>query len=199
MSEITQEKWDAIYSNSGSNRDHPKPAKVLFENRHLLPRRGRSLEVACGRGGNALLLAGHGFESHAWDISSVVIDQLQKMAEQSTVTVSGEVRDIMAQPPKAQSFDVIVVSHFLERGLFACLREALRPGGLLFYQTFTRTCVSSAGPTNEEYRLADNELLAVCQGMQVLVYREEGRVGDLDEGVRDVAMIVSQIPIEINT
>ena len=192
MSDSTQDKWNSIYTEGEANSVLPKPARVLLENRHLLPSSGCSLEVACGRGGNALLLADHGLESHAWDISSVAIDQLQKVAGQSAVSVSGEVRDIMRRPPSVQSFDVIVVSHFLERDLFAPLRAALRPGGLLFYQTFTRTCVSGAGPSNEEYRLADNELLTLCRDMQVLVYREEGRIGDLKAGLRDVAMLVAQ-------
>jgi tellurite methyltransferase len=36
------------------------------------------------------------------------------------------------------AFDVIVVSRFLDRTLSDAIIDALKPDGLLFYQTFTR-------------------------------------------------------------
>jgi 2-polyprenyl-3-methyl-5-hydroxy-6-metoxy-1,4-benzoquinol methylase len=189
MSDEVRQKWDTIYGGDGQVGD---ASRVLAENSHLLPARGRALEVACGRGANALLLAQLGLETHAWDISAVAIESLQAEAVRQKVKIQGKSGDIMQQPPGPNTFDVIVVSHFLERGLIPLLRQALRPQGLLFYQTFTRTCVSQRGPSNPEFRLADNELLDLCRGMRVLVYREEGRVGDLERGFRDLALIVAQ-------
>jgi len=188
-SEDAKKKWDAIYGGEGQAGE---AARVLAENSHLLPERGRALEVACGRGANALMLARLGLQVDAWDISAVAIESLQTEADRQGLTVQGEARDIMQQPPRTDRYDVIVVSHFLERGLLPLLTRALRPQGLLFYQTFTRTRVSERGPSNPEYRLADNELLDLCAGMRVLVYREEGRVGDVQRGFRDLAMIVVQ-------
>lgn len=189
MSDEARQKWDTIYGGQGQVGD---ASRVLAENSHLLPVQGRALEVACGRGANALLLAHAGLEAHAWDISAVAIDSLQAEAVRQNVVIHGRACDIMQEPPQSDSFDVIVVSHFLERGLIPLLRQALRPQGLLYYQTFTRTRVSERGPSNPEYRLADNELLQLCQDMRVLVYREEGRAGDLERGFRDLAMIVAQ-------
>lgn len=189
MRDKSRDKWDKIYSNKGQAGD---PARVLLENSHLLPQQGQALEIACGRGANALFLAAHGLETQARDISPVVIEALQAEAGRQGLVVQGVADDIMQSPPAAESFDVIVVSHFLERGLIPLLCEALRPQGLLFYQTFTRTRVSERGPSNQDYRLADNELLSLCQGLQVLVYREEGRAGDLTAGFRDIAFIVAR-------
>jgi len=188
--EDVKKKWDAIYGGEGQAGE---AARVLLENSHLLPASGRALEAACGRGSNALMLARLGLQTDAWDISVVAIESLQVEAErQGLTTIQGEARDIMQQPPPADSYDVIVVSHFLERGLIPLLINALRPHGLLFYQTFTRSRVSERGPSNPDYRLADNELLELCAGMRILVYREEGRVGDTGRGFRDLAMIVAQ-------
>ncbi|MCG8043626.1 MAG: class I SAM-dependent methyltransferase, partial [Candidatus Thiodiazotropha endolucinida] len=97
-----------------------------------------------------------------------------------------------SQPPQTEQFDVIVVSYFLERSLIPTLIQALKPGGLVFYQTFTRQAVSSEGPQNPAFRLADQELLQLFSQLQVRVYREEGRLGDLSLGSRDVAMLVAQ-------
>lgn len=188
----TQEKWDRIYTARG--HDTPVPSRVLEENAHLLPAGGRALELACGRGGNALFLAQQGFETEAWDISPVAIEALDALARHLGLPLRTEARDILAAPPDPGSFDVIVVSHFLDRGLIPKLSASLRPGGLVFYQTFTRTRVTSAGPSNDEFRLADNELLQLFEGFQILVYREEGLQGNPRQGFRDEAMLVALRP-----
>ncbi len=189
MSE-SRDKWDAIYSQKTGFPG--APTRVLAENAHLLPRAGDALEIACGRAGNAVLLAERGLVTRAWDISAVAIRQINDYALARGLPLTGEARDMTEQPPAPASCDVLVVAHYLDRGLVPDLIAALRRGGLLFYQTFTRTRVTEAGPGNPEYRLADNELLALFSPLRVLVYREEGRVGALDQGLRDVAMIVAQ-------
>ncbi|MDH3670573.1 MAG: class I SAM-dependent methyltransferase [Gammaproteobacteria bacterium] len=182
------DKWDARYRQARESL----PSKVLLDNRHLLPVSGTALDVACGLGTNALLLAEHGLTTHAWDSSSVAIDKLQQRAQAHGVLVEAAVRDVVAHPPGLESFDVIVVTRFLDRGLSPQLTQALRVDGLLFYQTFTRTRVSDVGPSNPDYRLADGELLVMFSALQVLVYREEGKVGDVGRGFRDEAMMVAR-------
>ncbi len=189
-----RKKWDGIYQERAGQ--HAGDAdRVLRENVHLLPRGGDALEIACGLGANALLLAERGLHTHAWDISSVAIGQLQAVArEKGLGSLRGEARDVMLHPPPPQCYDVIVVSHFLERDLASHIVAALREGGLLFYQTFTRTRVGGSGPRNEAFRLADNELLDLFSTLKVLVYREEGTAGDITRGFRDEAMLVAQKP-----
>ncbi len=182
------DKWDARYRQARES----SPAQVLLDNRHLLPASGTALDVACGLGANALLLAEHGLTTHAWDNSSVAIDKLRGRAQAHGVSVEAAVRDVIAHPPGSESFDIIVVTRFLERGLAPQLTRALRVDGLLFYQTFTRTRVSDVGPSNPDYRLADGELLVMFSALQVLVYREEGKVGDISRGFRDEAMMVAR-------
>lgn len=167
-------------------------AEVLAQNTHLLPAKGDALDLACGRGANALHLATAGLRVSAWDLSPVAIDRVILTAERQGVEITAEVRDVVLQPPAPDSFDVILVSYFLERTLAPFLIESLRPGGLLFYQTFTREAVSDCGPRNPAYRLAENELLQLFQSLRVRCYREEGRLGDIDRDCRDIAMLVAQ-------
>ncbi len=183
------EKWNERYRQSKSE---PVPCRVLLENQHLLPVRGKSLDVACGLGGNALLLAERGLESVAWDLSPVAIDRLRQWADERGLPVRAGVHDLTNGPLPESGFDVIVVSRFLERALLPMLIEALTPGGLLFYQTFTRVHVGDKGPSDPAWRLAENELLALFRGLHILVYREEGRVGDLGRGFRDEALLVGR-------
>ena len=184
-----REKWNERYR---AATGEPRAACVLSENLHLLPAAGRALDLACGRGGNALLLAAQGLEVEAWDIADVAVAALQAEATRRQLSVRARVRDVEANPPAPESFDVIVVSYFLARDLIPALVQALRPGGLVFYQTFTRQRVSDNGPQQAQFRLAEQELLRLFAGLQVLLYREEGRVGDLEQGFRDEAMFIGR-------
>ena len=184
-----QEKWNARYA--VATTEPPRPAPVLQENAHLLPVTGRALDLACGLGGNALFLARRGFGTEAWDISDVAISTLGELAAAERLNLQARVRDVSKVPPDPETFDIIVVSRFLDRSIVPAIANALRPGGLLFYQTFTREAVSERGPSNPAYRLGPNELLRLFYGMRVLVYREEGRQGDMQQGFRDEAMLVA--------
>ena len=181
-------KWDARYRGSAT----AAATEVLVENRHLLPAVGEALDLACGLGGNALLLARHGLRTTAWDLSPVAIERLA--AEAEGLPLRAEVRDVLAAPPAAGSFDVIVVSRFLERDLCPLLMAALRPGGLLFYQTFTRDKAVPGGPSTPDFLLAENELLRLFEGLRLRVYREEGCLGDVTRGLRNEALLVAQRP-----
>lgn len=184
-----QAKWDRIYS--GPTRDSD-PCWVLQNNLHLLPARGRSLDLACGLGGNALCLAARRFDSYAWDISSVGLAQLKNQATEQGLEVTAEQRDVEQYPPAAASFDVIVVSQFLHRPGFAALLDAITPGGLLFYQTFHQHKLSDRGPSSNDYLLRKNELLQLCGAMTILFYREDGQSGNPEQGLRDCAYLVGR-------
>lgn len=186
--ESLREKWDALYRDAQVGT----PARVLLENAHLLPPRGDGLDIACGMGANGFFLVERGLCVEAWDVSPIAIEKINGLAAQRCLDIKGVTKDVVVQPPAVQRFDVIVVAHYLERSLFASLIAALRPEGLLFYQTFTRARVDDAGPRNEAYRLADNELLQLCAPLRLLVYREEGTVGDTSQGFRNLALLVGQ-------
>lgn len=183
-----REKWDAIYRDGAVGA----PARVLLDFAHLLPASGSALDLACGMGANGLFLAVHGLTTQAWDISPVAVAQLHERARRDQLPLSVQACDVSATPPSPDTFDVIVVSHFLDRSLMPALMAALRPQGLLFYQTFTRERVDDSGPRNPEFRLAANELLQLCAPLHVLAYREEGSVGDTQQGWRNLAYIVAQ-------
>jgi len=188
----TGKKWDARHSGAEGLGN---PAKVLIENIHLLPLSGKALDLACGRGVNALILAQAGLEVAAWDQSAVAIQRLNQAADASGFRIDAEIRDVVRQPPPADSYDVILVAHFLDRTLTRALIDALREGGLLFYQTFTRSSVGGNGPSDPAMRLADGELLELFRPFLPRVYREELMIGDLSQGWRDMAMLVAQKPV----
>ena len=184
----TQERWNNRYSDTQG----PLPGvRVVTENLHLLPRNGTALDLACGLGGNSVLLAQQGLTTYAWDISTVAVDKLNALAAEHQLSIIAEARDLIQQPPEPARFDVIVCTHFLERRLTQAIIAALRPGGLLFYQTFTRLRLRDVGPEKEEWRLADGELLTMFAPLVPVVYREERWLGDMDRGLRDEALLIA--------
>ena len=182
-------KWNERYR---AATGEPQASRVLEENLHLLPGSGRALDLACGLGANAILLAQQGLTVDAWDIADVAIAALQELALRRHLSIQAEVRDVEVHPPEPKTFDVVVVSYFLDRDIVPALIQALKPGGLIYYQTFTRQRVSDRGPQRAEFGLADQELLSLFSGLQVLFYREEGRVGDVQKGFRDEAMFIGR-------
>ncbi len=187
--EDLREKWDRRYENALAT---PPPIAVLTENAHLLPDRGRALDLACGLGGNALYLARRGLQVSAWDLSPVAVAAL--VASAGGLDLSAEARDVTAHPPPPDLFDVICVGHFLERALCSHIADALRPGGLLFYQTFTRERVDDGGPSTASFRLETNELMRLFSGLILRFYRDEGCIGDTGRGFRNYAQMVAQRP-----
>ncbi|MFT7413615.1 MAG: tellurite methyltransferase [Methylophagaceae bacterium] len=165
---------------------------MLTQNQHLLPLQGMALDLACGQGGNAVLLAKTGLAVSAWDVSPVAIRQLQSFADLDNLSINAQVRNVVTLPPEANSLDVLVVSFFLDRSLCKSLLAALRPGGLLFYQTYCQQKVEQKGPGNTDFLLADNELLSIFLTMKVRVYREESLLGDHQQGWRNQALLVAE-------
>jgi SAM-dependent methyltransferase len=188
MTSPTQDKWDTRYRDADAAQ--ASACRVLTEFAHLLPEKGRALDLASGLGGNARLLAQYGLDTEAWDISPVAADKLNALAASRSLPLQARVRDVEVQPPEPGSFNVIVVSRFLSRTLMPALIEALRPGGLLFYETFTREAVEATGPTAPAFRLAPNELLKLFAPLRLVAYREEGVIGDTSRGWRNEAFLV---------
>jgi len=188
MSEAMQARWDQRYQ---MRQDPGEPCWVLANNLQLLNPGGQCLDLAAGLGANALLLASLGFTTEAWDISPVALDKLEQWARERDYPLRTRIVDVEQQPPQVASFDVIVVSQFLHRPLFPALIAALRPGGLLFYQTFHQQKTSGSGPSSADYLLAPGELLTLTAALRPLFYREDGCTGDLERGLRDCAYLVA--------
>lgn len=182
-------KWQRAYQKPSAM---PAPTQVLVDNAHLLPATGQTLDLACGLAANAVFMANRGLQACAWDQSAAAIEQVRDYADRHQLDIQTAVRDVVAKPPTAASFDVIVVSRFLDRGLCPAIAAALKPGGLLFYQTFSAHKISDSGPSHPDYLLGDNELLDLFAGLHVRVYREEMQLGDLADGYRDQVMLVAE-------
>ena len=183
-------KWNTIYAQSDESQT--QIAAVLWDHQCLLPSTGIGLDLACGLGENALFLAQKGLKTYAFDISKVALEKCQQRAIKKGLTVYCQYYDIEKSTLAENQYDVIVVSRFLNRTMAASIIKALKPQGLLFYQTFTQAKISTAPPNNPNYLLADNELLSLFSELKVCFYQEYARVGNQQYGNRNEAFFIGQ-------
>ncbi|BCG65529.1 MAG: tellurite methyltransferase [Methyloprofundus sp.] len=189
MNKPLLEKWNRIYQ---SETIISVVAEVLVDNLYLLPTSGLALDLASGLGANALLLAQQGMTTQAWDISDIAMHKLQQQAETHALSIETCVHEISENSFTPDSFDVIVVSRFLDRSISNAIMESLKPKGLLFYQTYTQHKTSTQGPKNPRFLLAENELLDLFSALKVVYYRENASLGALQYGLRNEAQFIGQ-------
>ena len=114
------------------------------------------LDVACGTGRHSQLLAKRGYKVTAVDRDSVAAQVLANEPNVEFVQADLEASD---WPFGNRAFNAIVVTNYLHRPLFAALKRALAPGGLLVYETFAVGNAEFGRPSNPEYLLRPRELL----------------------------------------
>lgn len=155
-----------------------EPSRWLVDHAALLPRTGEALDVACGRGRHALWLAARGLRVRAVDRDAAAIEDLRAEASRLGAAISADVMDLEggAVSLGRSIFDLIVVIRYLHRPLFPALRDALRPGGLLVYETFTQAQARRGRPANPAYLLASGELELLVAPLEIL----ESREGEFD-------------------
>jgi tellurite methyltransferase len=165
------------------------PSSWLIENADLLPQGGSVLDVASGRGRHALLMAAAGFEVRAIDREAEALSFLRTTADRLGLRVDTAVVDLEIDPrpdlPVAL-FDVVMVFNYLHRPLMPALRDALKPGGRLFYETFTTRQAERGHPRNPAFLLADGELTELVAPLAILRSRE----GEIDG--RFIASVVAE-------
>jgi SAM-dependent methyltransferase len=132
------------------------------------------LDLACGTGRHARFLAARGCSVLAVDRDAEAIAMLAAVAGVFTRTADLEGA---AWPFAPSSFDAVVVANYLHRPLFGPIVDALRPGGVLVYETFMVGNERFGRPSNPHFLLRPGELLEAVQGPLEVVAFEQGEVG----------------------
>lgn len=126
-----------------------------------------------GRGRHALVLAQNGFQTFGVDVKLDAVRDAVRAAALEDLTVRGWCADLALFPLPPASFDVLVVTRYLQRDLFPSIREAVRPGGCVIYETFTVLQPAlGVGPTSPDHLLTPGELRGWFRGWEVLFYEE---------------------------
>ena len=175
-----------------------EPAAFLVETLPLLPR-GRVLDLASGSGRNALYLASQGFHVHAIDRDAEALSALAAEARRHTLAhITTERVDLEVDPLRppdlgSEAYDGVVVFFYLYRPILPLLIRALKPGGVLVYETFLiDNHLRHHHPRHREFCLAHNELLALAEGLRVLHYDEGERRSEGDGGSIFTARLIGR-------
>jgi SAM-dependent methyltransferase len=133
---------------------------------------GETLDLACGGGRHARLLAALGHPVLAVDRDAVA---LARAAGPGIATLQCDLEEEGSSWPFAPGrFAGIVVTNYLHRPLFAHLAGSLAPNGILVYETFASGNERFGKPSNPAFLLAPGELLemALRHGLRVLAYED---------------------------
>jgi rhodanese-related sulfurtransferase len=165
------------------------PSPWLLSNAMTAPRGARTLDVACGRGRHALLLATAGFPVRAIDRDPLRVAELERLARRLHLPLETAVMDVENGAALGEEeWELILVFDFLHRPLFPALARALRPGGVLLYETYTREQATRGRPTRPEHLLEPGELPRLVAPLEVVHQRE----GDFEGAYR--ASVVARRP-----
>lgn len=140
--------------------------------------RPRALDIACGSGRDAVFLALSGFDVEAWDNLPDALAMAGELARRSGVTIRAAQRDVEREPAiDENAYDLVCCFNFLHRPLLPHIAAAVRPGGLVAYETFVEPQRETFGkPSRASHVLASGELARAFADWEILVSRE-GLVG----------------------
>jgi ubiquinone/menaquinone biosynthesis C-methylase UbiE len=147
--------WDEFYKGTPAwDIGHPQRAfEALLEDGEIKP--GRALDIGCGRGDNAIMLAMTGCDVTGIDLSEIAVSDARAKAAELHVNVNFVVGDVlrMDQLFKESEFDVVIDSFLFhtfkdeERPIFAKqVYRVLKPGGKYFMLCFSDKDPAGPGP-----------------------------------------------------
>jgi SAM-dependent methyltransferase len=185
------DRWDERYQRESDSWLERQPRQLLTEYAHLLPIKGRALDAASGVSINGLYLAHHGLQVFALDISEYALKLAKQRANSLGVSLEAAVVDLSQPWLPEVYFDVIVNFHFLERGTFPIYRRALKPSGLIIFDTFTKRVDHNEAP---EYYLDPGELLSWFEDFEIIHYSEKNLDPSERHPERGLAQLVARKP-----
>ena len=152
---------------------HDEPSAWVRRFAALIPAGGAVLDLACGRGRHARLLASLG---HAVDAVDRDAEALAGLAGVDGVAI--RLADIEGGPWPyyGQAFDGIVVTNYLFRPLLPKLMNALAEGGVLIYETFMVGNERFGKPADPAHLLRVGELPDLLGKRFTIVAFEQGEV-----------------------
>lgn len=170
MAAEDRQRWDERHR-ATEESPVPAPPDALRGREHVLPRSGRALDVACGRGAVAVWLARRGLQVDAVDVSPVALKAAAALAQEHGVAervwfVEHDLDEGLPDSCRGP-YDLIVCQRFRDPDRYPQLAAALAPGGLLVI-----TVLSEVGAGPGRFRARPGELRAAFGDLEVLVHHE---------------------------
>lgn len=135
----------------------------------LIRAQGTVLDVACGAGRHMKRLSALGLQCLGIDRSEEALTHARAHGEVICADIEAG-----PWPIPGRLFDAVVVTNYLWRPLYATLIKALKPDGVLLYETFALGQETVGKPSRPEFLLRPGELLDLAQehGLKVVAFED---------------------------
>jgi len=185
------ERWDRRYAERDVHAEaEPDPWLAGLAPRLDPPRPGAlALDVACGAGANAVLLAGRGYDVIGLDASVAGLRLAQAAALRAGARLRLAALDLDRWRPPPARFSVVIAFRFLHRALFPRLAESLEPGGILVCRTFNLGRLRGVPGFNPDYLVAPGELGELFDGLDIIEI-------DDGDGDCDTSRLLARMPAD---
>ncbi|ADH97720.1 class I SAM-dependent methyltransferase [Salisediminibacterium selenitireducens] len=123
-----------------------------------------AIDLACGLGANALMLADRGYTVTAFDVSDTATDFVNAKAEELGRPVKAKAMDLTSIEGQTAvtataPVDLAVITYYLDRDLMELVKDLIRPGGYVFIETYVSLPGMENTPVREDFKLHPAELV----------------------------------------
>ena len=149
---------------------------------------GEALDIACGTGRNTHFLEELGFTIDAVDISDYALSRVKDSPNINKIET-----DLDSYNITSASYDLIVNCNYLNRRLVSQMKDAIKPNGVIMFETFIVAHDDEAkGSMNPDYLLKKNELLHSFRELDVIYYEERDDVNLRGEKVKIASLVAKK-------
>ncbi len=182
--------WNIRYLTEKEHWFRRQPYALVRAYADQLPPGGLTLDVAAGAAPAGIYLARRGLRVIAMDISEAGLRLAQQHARELSLSLYPVVMDMTDPWLPSARLDVILNFYYLSRPLFARYRQALKPGGWLFFETFVQDTPRGCNPA---HTLESGELYSAFQDWEILHQAETWRKRGTDpRSYRKIAQLVAR-------
>lgn len=170
MSVEDRVRWDNIFKQLVT-QPYPAPDPLLLQfTPPVAPEdEKRALDLCAGQGQNGLWLASQHYAVDIMDISRVALNRARaEMTIRNLRTVNLFQVDIDTAQLETDHYDLVCVFRYLKRDLFPMIKQAVRSGGRIIYETFNVRYLEIVPGFNRAFLLDPGELHSFFDDWDIL-------------------------------
>ena len=177
------ERWDARYAETAAEPGEPAP--FLVAQADHLPREGRAVDVAGGRGANAAWLAERGLTVTLADVSRVALGQARDVFGDRLAYAAVDLE--AGDRPDGGPWDVVFMHLYYDRGVLEGLVGDVAPGGVVMLCQPTETNLERHARPSARFLLSEGEVAELAswfeaRGFEILEASEGWRPSGRHDG-----------------